>query len=239
VLVVEDQDTVRNLTVTVLKEHGYRVLDAAHGEDALLVAERHPGPIHLLLTDVVMPHMTGKEVAERLKALRPELKVLYMSGYAADVIVRRELLSSDAPYLAKPFAPDVLAAKVREVLGQPRLEATILVVDDEESVRGFFQQVLAGAGFEVVVARDGAEALKKARERRFDLLLTDLVMPEQEGLEIIRILRKERPDLKVVAVSGAFGGTFLKTAQLLGANATLLKPVSPDQLLAAVQGALS
>ena len=239
VLVVEDQDTVRSLTVTVLKEHGYRVLDAAQGDDALLAAERHPGPIQLLLTDVVMPHMTGKELAERLKPLRPEIKVLYMSGYAADVIVRRELLDSGAHYLAKPFAPDALAAKVREVLGPPRLEATILVVDDEASVRGFFEQVLTGAGFEVVVARDGAEALKKARERRFDLLLTDLVMPEQEGLEIIRILRKERPDLKVVAVSGAFGGAFLKAAHLLGAHATLLKPVSPDQLLAAVQGALS
>ena len=239
VVVVEDQDPVRNLAVTVLKEHGYRVLDAAHGDDALLAVARHPGPIHLLLTDVVMPRMTGKELAERLKRLRPEMKVLYMSGYAADVMVRRDFLGSGAPYLAKPFAPDELAVKVREVLGPPRLAATILVVDDEGSVRGFFQRVLAGAGFEVVVARDGAEALRKARERRFDLLLTDLVMPEQEGLEIIGILRKERPDLRIVAVSGAFGGTFLKTAQLLGAHTTLLKPVSRDQLLAAVQAALA
>jgi CheY-like chemotaxis protein len=90
----------------------------------------------------------------------------------------------------------------------------------------------------VVVARDGGEALKKIRERRFDLMLTDLVMPEREGLETIRTLRKERPDLKIVAVSGAFGGTFLDVAQLLGADATLLKPVSPDQLLAAVREAL-
>jgi PAS domain S-box-containing protein len=239
VLVVEDQDPVRSFAVTVLKEHGYVVLDAAQGDDALLMAERHSGPIHLLLTDVVMPHMTGKGLAERLEHLRPEMKVLYMSGYAADVMVQRELLESGAPCLTKPFAPDVLAAKVREVLGPPRLAATILVVDDEGSVRGLFEQVLTGAGYEVVVARNGAEALKKVHERRFDLLLTDLVMPEKEGLELIRILRKERPDLKIVAVSGAFGGTFLKAAQLLGAHATLLKPVSPDQLLGAVQGALA
>ena len=239
VLVVEDQDPVRNLAVTVLKEHGYLVLDAAHGDDALLMAERHPGPIHLLLTDVVMPHMTGKELAERLKPLRPEMKVLYMSGYAADVMVRRDLLESGAHYLAKPFGLDVLAVKVREVLGPPRLAAAILVVDDEESVRGLFEQVLAGAGYQVVVARDGAEALRKVRERRFDLLLTDLVMPEREGLEIIEILRQERPDLKIVAVSGAFGGTFLQAAQLLGAHAILLKPVSPDRLLAAVREVLS
>ena len=239
VLVVEDQEPVRSFAVTVLKEHGYLVLDAASGDDALLLAERHPGPVHLLLTDVVMPHMTGKKLADRMTALRPEMKVLYMSGYAADVIARRDLLESGAPYLAKPFAPDVLAAKVREALGPPRLSATVLVVDDEASVRGLFERVLTAAGFDVVLARDGAEALKKARGQRFDLLLTDLVMPEREGLEIIRILRKERPDLKVVAVSGAFGGAFLKAAQLLGADATLLKPVSPERLLAAVQGALA
>lgn len=239
VLVVEDQEPVRNLAVTVLKEHGYRVLSAANGDDALLLARRHLGPIHLLLTDVVMPHMTGKELADRLTPLRPEIKVLYMSGYTADIIARRELLESEASFLAKPFAPHALAMKVREVLGPAKPAATILVVDDEESVRGFFQRVLTGAGYEVFVAGDGAQALKKIHERRFDLLVTDLVMPEQEGLDIIGILHKEWPQLKIVAVSGAFGGTFLKAAQLLGAKAALLKPVSPEQLLAAVQAALS
>ena len=239
VLVVEDQEPVRKLTVTVMKENGYVVLGAANGNDALLAAGSHAGPIHLLLTDVVMPHMTGKELADRLKPLRPEMKVLYMSGYAADAIAGKGLLESGAPYIAKPFTPDVLAAKVREVLTPARPAAAILVVDDEESVRGFFEQVLVGAGYDVVAASDGAEALETVRKRRFDLLLTDLVMPEREGLELIMMLRKERPELKVVAVSGAFGGTFLEVARAMGARAALLKPVSPGQLLAAVQEALS
>ena len=239
ILVVEDQDPVRSLAVAALRKQGYNTLDAASPADALLVAERHAGPIHLLLTDVAMPHMTGRELAGRMKPLRPETKVLYMSGYATDVIFRRALLDSAATCLAKPFTPDALAAKVREVLGPPKPCASILVVDDEPGVRGFFQQVLEGAGYQVAVARDGAEALYIVRERSFDLLLTDLVMPEHEGLEIIAILRKERPGLKVVAVSGAFGGAFLKAAELLGAQATLLKPVPPDRLLAAVQQALA
>ncbi len=104
-------------------------------------------------------------------------------------------------------------------------------MDDEESVRRYFQQVLANAGYDVRVARDGSIALQAIRERSFDLLLTDLVMPEREGLELIMILRKERPDLLVIAISGAFGGAFLEAAKALGANAVLLKPVSPDQLL--------
>jgi len=239
ILVVEDQDPVRSLAVAALRKQGYTVLDAAGPGEALLVAQRQAGPIHLLLTDVVMPHMTGGELAGRLKQLRPEMKVLYMSGYAADVIAHRALIDSGATCLAKPFTPDELAAKVREVLGPFQRPASILVVDDEPAVRGFFQRVLEGAGYQVSAARDGAEALQLAREGRFDLLLTDLVMPEQEGLEIIGILRRERPGLKVVAVSGAFGGAFLKAAQLLGADATLLKPVPPDRLLAAIQRALA
>ncbi len=235
ILVVEDQEMVRKVAVASLKSRGYRIVAASHGGEALLLAERHQGPIHLMLTDVVMPHMTGVELAERLRPLRPEMKVLYMSGYAEDVVARRGLREARAPYLAKPFTPDRLASKVREVLGPVRRAFGILVVDDEESVRHFFRQVLADAGYEVVLAKDGGEALEQARKRHFDLVLMDLVMPEREGIETIDTLRKEQPDLKIVAVSGAFGGKFLKVAHALGAHATLMKPVPPEQLLALVR----
>jgi CheY-like chemotaxis protein len=238
VLVVEDQEPVRHLAVSVLKEHGYRVLEASQGEEALALTERHDGPIHLLLTDVIMPYMTGRALADRLKIARPETKLLYMSGYGTEVITNHGLLEPNAPYLAKPFTPDALVEKVREVLGPHQPRPVILVADDEESVRSFYRRVLSGAGYEVVDASDGAEALQKSRERRFDLLLTDLVMPEREGLELIMVLREEQPQLKIVAISGAFGGTFLKPAEFLGAAVTLLKPVSPDQLLSVVKDAL-
>ncbi len=235
ILVVEDQAPVRNLMVLALKEAGYHVLESANGTEALLLAEQHSGPIHLLLTDVIMPHMTGKEVANRLRPSRHEMKVLYVSGYAADTLTRRGLGEPDWEFIGKPFAPDQLTGKVREILGPSRPSAAILVVDDDASVRGLFEHVLSEAGYEVVVACDGCEALVKVRERGFNLLLTDLVMPEREGLELIMILRKERPDLKVMAVSGAFGGAFLEAAEALGASAVLLKPVSPGQLLDAVR----
>jgi PAS domain S-box-containing protein len=123
ILVVEDRPEVRRLVVDALQGSGYQILEAAAGSEALQVAERHPGPIHLLLTDVVMPHMTGKELAERLKQLRPETKMLYMSGYAADVISNRGLLNSGEHYIAKPFFPDSLLAKVREILGPSELRS--------------------------------------------------------------------------------------------------------------------
>jgi CheY-like chemotaxis protein len=139
-LVVEDQAEVRRLAVMVLESWGYRILEAANGGEALLVAERHEGDIHLLLTDVVMPGITGKELLERLRPLRPETRVLYMSGYPVDLIDSRGLLEPGLPYVPKPFTPDALAAKVREVLGRAGERATVLVVDDDAGVREFLRR---------------------------------------------------------------------------------------------------
>src|SRR5262249_24629668 len=119
ILVVEDEDEVRNLVITVLQSRAFRLLDAPGGRAALLLAADFPGRIDLLLTDVIMPDMTGKQVADELRRLRPELKVLYMSGYSGEIIAQRGVLETGVSYLAKPFTVDALAAKVREVLGPP------------------------------------------------------------------------------------------------------------------------
>jgi len=113
VLIVEDEDQVRTLTIEVLGQCGYAVLAAANGEAALRVAARHPGPLHLLLTDVVMPHLSGWELARQLTAVRPETRVLYMTGY--DEITAHGGVP-DADVLQKPFTPDVLARRVRQAI---------------------------------------------------------------------------------------------------------------------------
>ena len=113
VLVVEDEDQVRTLTIEVLTQCGYTVLAATDGAVALRVAARHPGPLHLLLTDVVMPHMNGWELARQLTAVRPETRVLYMTGY--DEITAHGGVP-DADVLQKPFTPDVLARRVRQAI---------------------------------------------------------------------------------------------------------------------------
>ncbi|MBI3454881.1 MAG: response regulator [Candidatus Rokubacteria bacterium] len=116
VLLVEDEEGVRDLTREILESYGYAVLEAADGSAALRVSARHPGPIHLLLTDVVMPEMSGSELARRLRPLRVEMKVLYASGYADDTIVRHGVSAARAALLPKPFTPEALGFKVREVL---------------------------------------------------------------------------------------------------------------------------
>jgi len=116
VLVVEDAPAVRAVTRQVLERQGYTVLEAPSGEAALVLATKHQGPIQLLLTDVVMPGVSGRQLAELLAPLRPDMLVLYTSGYTDDSVVRHRVLESGIAYLQKPFTPDGLARKVREVL---------------------------------------------------------------------------------------------------------------------------
>ena len=116
ILVVEDEEAVRRLVCAVLEANGYKLLIAARGEEALSLAEKHKGPVKLMVTDLVMPGMNGRELAERLAPQRPEMKVLYISGYTDDTVVRHQGLDPNTPFLQKPFQPGSLAQKVREVL---------------------------------------------------------------------------------------------------------------------------
>ena len=119
ILLVEDDDVVRKLVREVLDNEGYRLLEAANGVAALSICAQYEDPIHLLLTDVIMPEMSGRALADRLVPQRPQMKILYMSGYTDDVIVHHGVLDEGTAFIQKPFAPDVLARKVREVLSEP------------------------------------------------------------------------------------------------------------------------
>jgi signal transduction histidine kinase/CheY-like chemotaxis protein len=119
ILVVEDEERVRALVRQVLMMNGYTVLEASNGRDGLAAILRHPGKLDLLLTDVIMPGMGGRELMEQARLARPGLRGMYMSGYTDDQIVQAGVIDQQIPFLQKPFSPDTLAAKIREVLDTP------------------------------------------------------------------------------------------------------------------------
>jgi PAS domain S-box-containing protein len=116
ILLVEDEDAVRHLARDVLQQRGYSVLEAAEGEEALRISETHQGAIQLILTDVVMPGMNGRELASRVASRHAGIKILYMSGYTDESIVHHGILAPGADFLSKPFTPDILSRKVRQLL---------------------------------------------------------------------------------------------------------------------------
>ena len=240
ILVVEDDAGIRKLASEVLREHGYMVVEAGSSEEALALRDTL-STIDLLLTDVILGGMNGQELADRLLAARPGIKVLYMSGYTQNAMSSRGILDSVLNFLPKPFRPDDLLAKVGEVLAQDHDAASdqvarqILVVDDDSQVRSFLATLLETDGYNVLQASNGKEAQALCREAAFDLVITDLVMPEQEGLETIHVIRRNWPDISVIAISGAFGGAYLELARKLGANAILRKPFEPEAILSEVR----
>ncbi len=122
ILIVEDEEMVRNLASRGLREHGYTVIEARHGAEALRQLEFR-SEVDLVISDVVMPEMGGRELGQRLASLRPSLPVLYISGYTGEDVTQRGLLAPGAPFQQKPFAPEELARKVREMLDASRPRA--------------------------------------------------------------------------------------------------------------------
>jgi DNA-binding response OmpR family regulator len=232
ILLVEDQDAVRAFTREALTRFGYTVLEAAAGEEALSLALGHNEPIHLLVTDVVLPGMNGKTLSEQLRRQRPDLKVLFVSGYSPDVISQRGVLEHGTEFLHKPFNPDALAEKVRKILGvRPAAPARILIAEDYQEVRRILAQHLRNSAYEVVEVSDGVAALEALQQRSADAAILDANMPRLGGLATAREIRRLYPETRIVLMSGAFDETSGTGAAGLGVDALFAKSGSPGGLL--------
>ena len=253
VLLVDDDATIRTLTRTMLERKGYRVLEASTGDDALRLNRAFADqPIHLLLTDVRMPALSGQELATQVRAARPTIPVLYMSGYTDNPAIKEDLAHHRAGFLKKPFRQEELAAKVQEALAasvqdaDPAVDSPIgrrriLVVDDDEQLRTLLTAVLEQAGYEVVAAVNGHSAVAVLTKQPVDVVITDILMSEKDGLEVLQDLHRLKLTLPVIAISG--GGTvkgegYLQLAKSLGAVKILTKPLDLQMLLAAVRDVL-
>ncbi len=234
ILLVEDEYRVRILAGEVLREAGYTVIEASNGRKALDVAESSSHPPALVLTDLVMPEMSGLELAEQLRKKWPELPIIYTSGYTDHALLARSALRQDTPFLQKPYTLASLLEQVASELKRGNRD-TVLIVDDDANIRQLLRATFEDAGYRVLEAQDGRGALDKVARHSVKLVVTDLVMPEKDGVETIRALRQTHPDVKILAISGAVGGSYLKIAGHLGADAVVPKPFRREQVLEAVE----
>jgi CheY-like chemotaxis protein len=203
ILVVEDDDDVRAYTVEILRELGYRVLEAHDGPSALRLIERQDRPIDLMFTDVVMPGMSGRELADRARAVQPELKIIYTSGYTRSAIVHGGRLDAGVEVIAKPFTFQALAEKVVDVLEAGRI-GRILLVAESANARTSAAQALEELGYSVDQVATGSEALGRARaaQGRYDaVLLLDDELPDKTGEALAVEMRANFADLPILVAS--------------------------------------
>jgi signal transduction histidine kinase/DNA-binding response OmpR family regulator len=240
ILLVEDDEEVRGTVVDMLSELGYRVLKARDAQSGLAIVESGVH-IDLLFTDVVMPGLLrSPELARKARERLPNVAVLFTSGYTATAIIHSGRLDDGIELLSKPYTREALARKIRYVLRNER--QPILVIDDDCDLRLLMQDALQAEGYKVSVAGDGEQGIKLQRKQPASLLITDIFMPNKEGVETIRDFRQEFPNVPIIAMSGGgrpnsrAGGLF--TAKELGAQTILQKPFQIHELLRSVRAAL-
>ena len=187
---------LRRLMQRTLEQYGYTILNSDTVNDAISIAQTHDGPIDLLLSDVVMPGLSGPDLAQRIVRLRPSIKVLYVSGYSSQAIEGAGSVSPNARFLPKPFALSVLVTKVRECLdfghrdhGGILMRATVLIVDDDPGAAEAFAPMLNSHGYDVRVALDAESGMTQVDRCAPVAIVIDLHLPTVDGLEFVRRLR--------------------------------------------------
>ena len=248
ILVVDDDESVRHSVCRTLESLGYRTLQAESPTDAVRVAKLTT--IDLLLVDVILPMMSGLELAHSISALRPSTKVLYMSGFTTDEVLgdkegRHHLMG----FLDKPFAPEDLGHAVRALLDRqfpPPIptrggdaEESILVVDDDDALRSTLVRLLTRLGYRVYEAAHPDHAMRVVLQHEIDLIIMDVVLPRLNGLALAHTISALRPGVRMLYISG------YSRAELAGqfglpdlGVAFLQKPFNPEGIGAVIRSML-
>ena len=245
VLIIDDEDAIAKLTGQVLEQLGYSVTTRSSSVEALELFRSKPNDFDLIITDMTMPNMTGDELAVEAMKVRPDIPVILCTGYSRKISDEKASEIGVKALAYKPVLKSDLATIVRKVLDEKqngKSSGCILLIDDEYQFCQLFVQKLAGSRFEIILASDGKEGIKIYREKLPDLVITDLIMPEKEGIETIIELKKEFPDVKIIAISG--GGHcgpqgYLEIAERLGVERTFSKPIDWQELTKTMKALLA
>jgi|GEM_PF-1412252 len=244
ILFVDDEAPIAKMGGRTLEGFGYTVSIRTSSIEALKLFRTKPNDFDLVITDMTMPNMTGDRLAVEMMKIRPDIPVIICTGFSKKISDDSIATIGIRAVAYKPIVKADLARIVRKVLDdqQPKqTTARILLIDDESAIRKLFIKKLAGNGYEIIEACNGKEGLKLYHETRPDLVITDLVMPEKEGIETITELKREFPDVKIIAISGGERNVpdgYLQIAKILGAERTFPKPVDWPELIKTVRGLL-
>ena len=241
ILFVDDEASIAKMGSQALERLGYTVSIRTSSIEALELFRTKPNDFDLVITDMTMPNMTGTQLAVELMKIRPDIPVILCTGFGKKISDDSIATIGIRAVAYKPIVKADLAKTVRKVLDDQQPKQTtgrILVIDDESEIRKLFIQKMAENGYEIIEACDGKEGLKLYHENRPDLVITDLVMPEKEGIETITELKREFPNVKIIAISG--GGrnvpdAYLQIAKNLGAERIFSKPIDWPELIKAVR----
>jgi signal transduction histidine kinase/DNA-binding response OmpR family regulator len=256
VLVVDDEPLLRGLVVEMLDPLGYHVLVASNGEEALKVCNSFNGRIDLLLTDVIMPGMNGRELAEKFVIKRPETKVIYMSGYTDDAIAHHGLLENNVVLINKPIKSSIVTTKIREVLDtgphtsdnqavDENLKGiNILLVDDNAHIRTLIQVYLKDYECTIDTAENGEIAVEKFKLGKYSFVLMDMQMPVMDGLTATKEIRKYEEEngssqTTIIALTGNAAQEEIDKCLNAGYSSHLAKPIKKETLIHALVSNIS
>jgi CheY-like chemotaxis protein len=236
VLVVEDEDDVRAYSCETLRDLGYDVLEAPDGMVALRILEERP-EVALLFTDVGLPgKFNGRQLADEAKRRRPELRVLFTTGYARNAIVHDGRLDPGVQLLTKPFTYDALASKLRDLLDPRRSACRVLLVEDELLIQMMAAEQLKEAGFEVEVSGSSVEALQRLQllQGEVDVAVIDVGLPDRNGTVLASEIRTLYPGLPILFATGASETELLERYKGDAKIGFIGKPYLPESLVAKV-----
>jgi CheY-like chemotaxis protein len=236
VLVVEDDDDVRSYSIECLREFGYRIIEAHDGPAALRLLERQGASVDLLFTDVVMPGMSGKELADLARTSHPQLKILYTSGYTRNAIVHGGRLDAGVEMIAKPFTVAALAQKVRDVL-DAGCGRRVLIVETDATVRLLAAEALTNAKHSVEEAANAIEALNKVRasQGRYDAVFIGAQLADRAGDVLAEELRALYADLPLLLAAEGDVESVVKKFANDRCTKVLTKPFSGTMLVTALR----
>jgi CheY-like chemotaxis protein len=245
ILYVDDEKALVDFSQQMLERCGYTVSPFTSSLEALDVFRFRPREFDLVITDLTMPGLTGLDLAVEIRKVRPDIPVLLTTGFSEAITREKAAKAGIREILTKPATVKDLGNAVQRALssedanqGRRKPRSRILVVDDDDQVRQMLCQTLEMDGYDVEGARNGKEAMKGLGLRPVDLVVTDLFMPEKDGMETIMELRKISPKTRIIAISGGWRtgpNEYLHVAMRLGAGRALSKPIEREVLLQAIR----